>query len=107
MTPGEERESGFTVDARHPSLPGHFPGEPVLPGVVVLEQVIEAARAWLGPGLTVVGLPQAKFMSPLRPGDEARIRLRRVGDKLHFRVVCGDRLATAGVMEFCCRPDGT
>jgi 3-hydroxymyristoyl/3-hydroxydecanoyl-(acyl carrier protein) dehydratase len=107
VTSGEERESGFTVDAGHPSLAGHFPGEPVLPGVVVLDRVIEAAQEWLGPGLAVVGLPQAKFMAPLRPGDAARISLRRAGDKLHFRVVCGERLAATGLIEFRCGQGGT
>jgi 3-hydroxyacyl-[acyl-carrier-protein] dehydratase len=107
MTAGEERESGFTVDAAHPSLAGHFPGEPVLPGVVVLDRVVEAARAWLGPGLTVVALPQVKFMSPLAPGDEAQIGLRRSGDELRFRVTCGERLVATGVIEFRGGKDGT
>jgi 3-hydroxyacyl-[acyl-carrier-protein] dehydratase len=107
VTPGEERESVFEVDAGHPALAGHFPGEPVLPGVVVLDRVIEAARAWLGPELTVVGLPQAKFMSPLRPGDEARTSLRRAEGKLHFRVACGDRLVATGIIEFRCGQGGT
>ena len=30
----------------HPSLPGHFPGSPVVPGVVVLDQVLKAAELW-------------------------------------------------------------
>jgi 3-hydroxymyristoyl/3-hydroxydecanoyl-(acyl carrier protein) dehydratase len=35
----ERHEATFAVPASHPSLPGHFPGAPVVPGVVVLDLV--------------------------------------------------------------------
>jgi len=34
----------ITIRRDHPSLPGHFPGNPVVPGVVILEEVLEAIR---------------------------------------------------------------
>ena len=39
----------FTIDPDHPCLPGHFPGRPVVPGVVVLDRVVEALEATHGP----------------------------------------------------------
>ena len=35
----------FAIDPAHPSLPGHFPGAPVVPGVLVLERVVAALIA--------------------------------------------------------------
>lgn len=93
-----ECEVEFRVAGDHPALAGHFPGEPVLPAVVVLDRVIDAAEAWLGPGLSILALPQAKFMSSLRPGDTARICLSQTGGKVHFRVLCGDTTAATGVI---------
>lgn len=64
-------EARLSVSADHPSLPGHFPGQPVVPGVLLLERLIEAAQASIGSPLRVLGMPQAKFLAPLLPGEEA------------------------------------
>lgn len=67
----------FAVPASHPSLPGHFPGRPVVPGVVVLTHVQAAIEAAHGP-LPALRLPQAKFMRPLLPEEAATIELVQV-----------------------------
>ena len=69
----------FTVPASHPSLPGHFPGNPVVPGVVLLARVQAAIEARHGP-LPALRLPQAKFVRPLLPGQAASIELEPVAD---------------------------
>ncbi|HEU4992155.1 MAG TPA: hypothetical protein VFT52_06670 [Luteimonas sp.] len=68
----------FTVPASHPSLPGHFPGNPVVPGVVLLAHVQAAIEAAHGP-LAGLRLPQAKFVRPLLPEQAAAIELEQVG----------------------------
>lgn len=78
--------SDFRVAPDHPAIPGHFPGRPVVPGVVLLDGVIEAATRWLGMPLRVRGLRQAKFIAPLLPGEEARIELKLAGDSLDFAI---------------------
>ena len=69
----------FTVPASHPSLPGHFPGNPVVPGVVLLAHVQAAIEATRGP-LPALRVPQAKFVRPLLPGQAASIELEPVAD---------------------------
>lgn len=57
---------GFTIEADHPSLAGHFPGRPVVPGVVLLDHAICTI---LGSARTgVAGLPSVKFTRPVLPG---------------------------------------
>ncbi len=74
------------VPAQHPSLAGHFPGNPVVPGVVLLDGVIAAAEAWLGAEFHVAGLSQAKFLAQLKPDEAARIELVLRGPLLDFSV---------------------
>jgi 3-hydroxymyristoyl/3-hydroxydecanoyl-(acyl carrier protein) dehydratase len=82
-TPRDHR-SEFRIAPDHPALPGHFPGHPVVPGVLLLDGVIEAATRWLGAPLRVRGLRQAKFIAPLLPGEVASIDLELAGDSLDF-----------------------
>jgi predicted hotdog family 3-hydroxylacyl-ACP dehydratase len=53
------------VPADHPSLPGHFPDEPIVPGVVILDEVAGALSQWRQSRITHIHL--AKFLSPLKP----------------------------------------
>lgn len=85
----------FTISPDHPSLPGHFPGRPVVPGVVVLERVIEAIEAAHGP-LAALRLPQVKFVQPLLPGEPATVVLDGAAPRWRFRVLRGDVLLASG-----------
>lgn len=88
----------FVVPADHPALPGHFPGHPVVPGVVVLEHVVEAALA--GTALRLVAVPQAKFVSPLEPGVEAEIEIERDANRARFTVTARGRTVAQGALAF-------
>jgi 3-hydroxyacyl-[acyl-carrier-protein] dehydratase len=85
----------FIIPADHPSLPGHFPGRPIVPGVVLLDRVIEAIEAGHGP-LPPLRLPQVKFLKPLLPGESASVELQGEAPRWRFRVLCGDELLASG-----------
>lgn len=75
------------IAPEHPALPGHFPGDPLVPGVVLLERVAAALKAWRG---TTVGRLDAKFVQPLRPGEDATIALDDDGTRVRFEVTRAD-----------------
>ena len=85
----------FTIPADHPSLPGHFPGRPLVPGVVVLERVVEAIERTHG-ALRPLRLPQVKFLQPLLPGEVARIELDGAAPRWRFRVLRDTTLIASG-----------
>jgi 3-hydroxyacyl-[acyl-carrier-protein] dehydratase len=92
----ETHHSTFVVPADHPALPGHFPGTPVVPGVVVLDNVLKAGESWQQRALSVRGLKQVKFHSPLLPGEQADVALEMAGDSLSFRVTRGGQPVAQG-----------
>jgi len=68
-------ERVVSISPDHPALPGHFPGHPVVPGVLVMDEVIETLREQYGRNLVVIGLPSVKLSSPLLPGERLMIEL--------------------------------
>ncbi|HWU76506.1 MAG TPA: hydroxymyristoyl-ACP dehydratase [Rhodanobacter sp.] len=93
-------ERTFCIAAEHPALPGHFPGQPLVPGVMLLEQVAQALHAWRGERLLRV--LEAKFMVPLLPGQAASLQLvqARAGDaRIQFRIQHDHMLLARGTVE--------
>jgi acyl-CoA synthetase (AMP-forming)/AMP-acid ligase II/3-hydroxymyristoyl/3-hydroxydecanoyl-(acyl carrier protein) dehydratase len=74
----------FRVAASHPSLPGHFPGRPIVPGVLILDHVIESLRERTGRDVT--RMPRVKFSSPLLAEEAAWVQFTRREASLSFRV---------------------
>lgn len=73
----------FTVSSTHPSLPGHFPGRPVVPGVVLLSHLFELVEAH--DCCRVVGIRRLKFLHPVLP--EQTLHLEIVDRRPDSRVV--------------------
>lgn len=85
------------VTGDHPSLPGHFPGAPLVPGVLLLEHVANALRAWRGERLARV--LDAKFVAPLLPDERALITLTATDHRVRFEIRRGDLLLARGTVE--------
>lgn len=63
------------VPRDHPCFAGHFPGHPILPGVLLLERVLSLAIVSLGKPLNECSLSNIKFLSAVEPGDELDLQL--------------------------------
>jgi 3-hydroxymyristoyl/3-hydroxydecanoyl-(acyl carrier protein) dehydratase len=87
----------FQVPVDHPSLPGHFPGRPLVPGVLLLDHVLQALSRLTGHD--VGGLRQVKFMSALLPGEHAHGSCEVDGLRVSFRVLTRRQDADVVVAE--------
>lgn len=57
----------------HPAARGHFPGNPIIPGAVLLSETLRLIEADLGVSLAPYRIRRAKFPFPARPGDDVLI----------------------------------
>jgi 3-hydroxyacyl-[acyl-carrier-protein] dehydratase len=71
-------ETTLQIAADHPAFAGHFPGAPIVPGVVLLDAAVLAATRLLHPGTGVgpqadspaaCSVASAKFLKPVGPGE--------------------------------------
>jgi 3-hydroxymyristoyl/3-hydroxydecanoyl-(acyl carrier protein) dehydratase len=85
-------------DAAHPSFAGHFPGRPIVAGVLLIEQAAEALHDWRGLGVRQV--IDAKFLAPLLPGEDAELELLALADaRYRFTVRRGVDTLLRGTLE--------
>ena len=92
------RELTLRVPENLGCLDGHFPDLPVVPGVVQIRWVIEAARPLLGGEAILERVEALKFKKILQPGDVFRLRVEVSvsADALNFRLWNEERLFSSG-----------
>jgi 3-hydroxyacyl-[acyl-carrier-protein] dehydratase len=92
------------IPADHPAYAGHFPGQPILPGVVLLDAALHALTPSERPG--AAQLKSAKFHSPVRPGESLTLHYAEVPTGgLRFDIRCidddgGERIVASGSVAF-------
>ena len=100
------------VSVNEPFFQGHFPGQPIMPGVMVLEAMAQAgallimleAAAPESKLIFFTGVDQGRFRRPVVPGDQLRIEVevlawRSSHGKMQGQAFVGDRLAAEAVLS--------
>ena len=65
------------IPAQHPAFDGHFPGAPLLPGVLLLDEVLRSVEAAHRRPPAGWRIATAKFLHPVRPGETLTFALER------------------------------
>jgi len=97
-------ETSRTIPADHPSLNGHFPGAPIVPGVVILDEIAAVLAEWRK-GCQLVGIRVVKFVQPLKPEQTFTICLARIpGNESQVDFYCRaeDLVLVEGRLEINC-----
>ncbi len=107
LVPGERAVGLKNVSADEPFFQGHFPGHPVMPGVLIVEAMAQTAAVMMLAGENgsgprriplFAGMEKVKFRCPVVPGDQLRLELsmlqQRAGTcRLAGRALVGEDLA--------------
>lgn len=108
LVPGEKVVAIKNVTMNEPHFPGHFPHHPVMPGVLIIEALAQAAGLLAfktadkepGPDTVIyfVGIDNARFKRPVVPGDQLRLEAEITKNmrgiwKFTARAMVGDQLA--------------
>lgn len=74
-TNGQHISTILQIDPEHPLFKGHFPNNPIVPGVVLLQMLKEQAERFSGNQLQMFKASNVKFVSAISPEEENKIRL--------------------------------
>ena len=93
------------VTINEPFFNGHFPGLPIMPGVLIVEAIAQAGGALLltevedraGKVMVFTGIERAKFRRPVSPGDQLRIEVELTGWRPTARMIAAKMHGTAYV----------
>lgn len=89
----------LAIPADHPAYAGHFPGRPILPGVVLLDATL-AHLATLQGRPEAVRIKSIKFLSPVVPGESLALNYESAGTgNYRFEIMAEQRCAASGVVE--------
>jgi 3-hydroxyacyl-[acyl-carrier-protein] dehydratase len=87
MVPGERAVGVKNVSINEPFFQGHFPGAPIMPGVLLIEAMAQTAavlvvetlgQEMLGKLVYFMSIEGARFRHPVRPGDQLLVRVEKV-----------------------------
>jgi 3-hydroxyacyl-[acyl-carrier-protein] dehydratase len=90
--------SSVLIHEDHPALAGHFPGNPIVPGVLVLAEVVAAARSIYG-DLQLQAIEHVKFLAPLRPGEKASLAFDLADQRLDFTLERDGVVIARGILS--------
>lgn len=83
-----KKQTPLNISADHPAFAGHFPGTPIVPGVVLLDAVLHAIVNDTGLNETVWQISSVKFLSPLKPHENVVIEHEQLANgTIKFQVI--------------------
>ena len=77
----------FSVPQEHPCFPAHFPGQPIVPGALLMQWIFAQVRSQY-PSHSIVTIKSMKFLKSLSPGDHCRLELKSDASLQTLSVAC-------------------
>jgi 3-hydroxyacyl-[acyl-carrier-protein] dehydratase len=91
----------------HPATRGHFPGNPIIPGVVLLSAALQAIEAATTMPLSLCRIKSVKFFRPMRPGDTIALEYSQTeADEIRFGGSVDGKIVLVGHIQCNFEPQG-
>jgi len=90
----------LSVPAAHPVFRGHFPGNPIVPGVMLLEWVQREVAQLLGRATSALRIRESKFFTPLAPEQRAKLSFEPGAGRCTFEIEHDGTRIARGVLEW-------
>ncbi len=85
------------IPADHPAFAGHFPRNPILPGVVLIDETLQAIASLTGVSLNHCYLTSIKFLNVVRPGQALTLQFQHEPpNTFRFELVASGQTAAKG-----------
>ena len=92
-------EGAFIIAQDHPAFAGHFPGQPIVPAVVLLAEALAAIEAATGRAPHEWRLSGAKFLQAVGPGARLTLVHEESRDGRRFELRCGEAIVASGTLS--------
>ena len=93
-----ERESTLVFGPDHPAFAGHFPGAPIVPGVLLLDAALHALAQ--ASGLAAMEVASAKFLHPVAPDEPLTLAVQPAeAGRARFDIMSGAQRAAIGQVQ--------
>lgn len=91
--------TGLHIAADHPAFAGHFPGLPIVPGVVLLDEALHSIARLTGEPVGKCTLRAVKFKGIVRPGQSLTLQFERSGaDDIRFEIRSPEQVIATGTV---------
>lgn len=98
MSPGERLQAPLAIAQDHPAFAGHFPGQPVVPAVVLLAEALAAIELATGRAPHEWTVAGAKFLQPVGPGARLTLIHEELRGARRFEIRSGEALVASGTL---------
>lgn len=98
MRPGARMETPVTIPRDHPAFAGHFPGQPVVPAVVLLAEALAAIELATGRAPDAWTVSGAKFLRPVGPDARLTVVHEESRQGRRFEIRSGETLVATGTL---------
>jgi len=98
----------WTIPTDHPAFAGHFPGAPIVPGVLLLDRAVMVIAEATGFTPDALTIRSVKFLSPVGPGETVVIEHHVAANgTIHLEILCDAPTGTRKVASGSIAPGGS